>query len=282
MEPSIKTVQLVTLSGLALICFAGNSLLCRMALRSGSIDPATFTVVRLFSGAIILFVLVGVKHSILSCGVGGSWKSGIALFVYAAGFSWAYINLTVATGALILFGCVQGTMIVSAYYKGERFGVRQALGCVLAIVGLVILLLPGLAAPAPVSAMFMAMAGVSWGVYSLLGKTFSNPLVATAGSFLRALPFALVMGLMFLSQVKASSYGVMLAFVSGVFTSGLGYAVWYKVLSHIKSSTAAVVQLCVPVLAALGGVVLLGEVLTVRMVVSAVLTLLGIGMVVLR
>lgn len=143
MEPSIKTVQLVTLSGLALICFAGNSLLCRMALRSGSIDPATFTVVRLFSGAIILFVLVGVKHSILSGGVGGSWKSGIALFVYAAGFSWAYINLTVATGALILFGCVQGTMIVSAYYKGERFGVRQALGCVLAIVGLVILLLPG-------------------------------------------------------------------------------------------------------------------------------------------
>lgn len=278
----IKALQLVILSFVTLICFAGNSLLCRFALRTEAIDPVPFTLIRLFSGALILSLLVLLKPSSGSRKINGSWKSGAALFIYAAGFSLAYVSLSAATGALILFGCVQGTMIIAGYRKGERLGLRQWIGCAIAIAGLLVLLMPGLSTPPLASAALMAIAGVAWGIYSLLGKSFSDPLAATTGNFLRALPFALVLGLMPIFQLRNSPSGILLAVLSGAVTSGLGYAIWYRVLPNLKSTTAAIIQLSVPVLATIGGVVLLGEVLTWQVAISSALTLFGISLVILK
>ncbi len=273
----MRSVHLVLLSTLTMICFAGNSLLCRMALRTEAIDPVAFTLIRILSGALVLSLIFGIKNK--GRLRGGAWKSGIALFIYAAGFSWAYVNLSAATGALILFGCVQGTMIIAGYRKGERLGNRQLLGCALAVSGLVVLLFPGLSAPSPINAALMALAGVAWGIYSLLGRSFSDPLAATAGNFLRALPFAAAVGLFSISQMSLSTNGVLLAVLSGAMTSGLGYAIWYQVLPKLKAMIASIIQLSVPIIATLGGAVLLGEEITARVILSSALTLIGIGIV---
>ncbi len=273
--------QLLLLTTIALLAFAGNSLLCRMALLHTGMDAASFTTARLVSASLMLCLLCGVSGFKPGTGKGGgNWVSALALFGYAIGFSVAYIRLPAGTGALLLFGAVQATMIGWGMVRGERLtGIRLA-GFALAMAGLVALLLPGLAAPPLLSALSMLGAGVAWGVYSLRGKGVANPLVATAGNFLRTLPFTLLASLLMINSLSISRAGLVYAVLSGAVTSGVGYAVWYKVLPHLKTSNAATVQLSVPVIAALGGVFLIGEPLSWRLTGAALAILLGIALVI--
>ncbi len=273
---SRASIALLTL--LAMLAFAGNSLLCRLALKNTSIDAASFTSIRLIAAAITLWVLVraGRKSGL----AGGNWLSALALFAYAAGFSFAYINLTAATGALLLFGSVQVSMISYGIVKGERLLGLQLLGLVLALGGLTGLLLPGLAAPPLVSSLLMIGAGVAWGVYSLRGRGAGDPTVVTAGNFLRTVPVTILLSLLMLQHVSLDSSGMLYAILSGAVTSGMGYAIWYKALPALKATHAATVQLSVPVIAALGGIILLGETLTLRFVLASLAILCGIAMVI--
>lgn len=264
----------------AMVAFAGNSLLCRAALRDTAIDPASFTTVRLVSGALMLWLLVAVRQS-TPVPRGGSWWSALALFVYAAGFSFAYGGLTAAMGALLLFGAVQVTMIGVGIVRGDRPGGWQWLGLVIAFSGLVGLLLPGLSAPPLVSSGFMLLAGMAWGIYSLRGKGAGDPTQATAGNFLRSVPMALALILAMVTSVQLDQRGLLLAMASGALASGLGYAVWYTVVPQLRSASAATIQLSVPVIAALGGVLLLGEPLTLRLFVAGSAVLGGIALVIL-
>ncbi len=268
------------LTALAMLAFAGNSLLCRMALKHTSIDAASFTTIRLLSGAIMLALVVRCRRG-PSAG-GGNWPSALALFTYAAGFSFAYVSLSAATGALLLFGAVQATMIAYGVWRGERLLRWQLLGFVLALGGLVGLMLPGLAAPPLPSALLMLGAGVAWGVYSLRGKGVSDPTGVTAGNFLRAVPITAVLSLLMLNPVALDRAGIGYAVVSGALASGLGYAIWYQALPALKATQAATVQLSVPVIAALGGIAFLGEPLSWRMVLASMAILGGIALVILE
>lgn len=263
---------------LAMIAFAANSLLCRMALKNTLIDAGTFTAIRLVSGALALWLIVWYKDGVRL--PKGSWGSALALFAYAAGFSYAYVALPAATGALVLFSAVQLTMISYGLYAGERLRALQWLGFLLAFGGLVALLLPSLEAPPLGSSALMVGAGMAWGVYSLRGKRFGQPTLATAGNFLRSVPFAMVLVLLMRGQISFEFYGILLAVASGVIASGLGYAIWYAALPHITATGAATVQLSVPVLATLGGVALLGEPITVRIVFCSIAILSGIAIVI--
>jgi drug/metabolite transporter (DMT)-like permease len=268
--------RLVVITFVAMLAFAGNSLLCRLALSDGSIDAATFTFVRLLSGAVILFALVSWQRR--SAAIGGSWWSAGALFVYAAGFSFAYLSLSAATGALLLFGAVQTTMIGYGLWSGEKLNWRQIAGAMLAVVGLVVLMLPGLQAPPLFGSILMLVAGFAWGVYSLHGRGMGNPIFATAGNFVRAVPMAAVLSVLFIREIEAEWSGIAFAIASGSLASGAGYALWYVVLPHFKAVTAATVQLSVPVLAAIGGVLFLAEPITVRLAVASVAILGGVAM----
>ena len=273
----------LALTALAMTAFAGNSLLCRIALKHTSLDAASFTAIRLLSGALVLW-LVARRWRGAQSGA-GSWPSALALFAYAAGFSFAYVSLPAATGALLLFGAVQATMIGYGLWKGERFRPLQLAGLALAFGGIVGLLLPGLSAPPLAGALLMLGAGVAWGVYSLRGKGAGDPTRVTAGNFLRAVPLALALSLsMLILQGGASldAAGVGYAVASGALTSGLGYALWYAVLPALKATTAATVQLSVPVLAALGGIAFLGEPVTLRLAMASAAILGGIALVVLQ
>jgi drug/metabolite transporter (DMT)-like permease len=272
----------LALTALAMTAFAGNSLLCRIALKHTSLDAASFTSIRLLSGALVLWLVVRRWRSAQSGA--GSWPSALALFAYAAGFSFAYISLPTATGALLLFGAVQATMIGYGLYKGERFRRLQLIGLALAFGGIVGLLLPGLSAPPLAGALLMLGAGVAWGVYSLRGKGAGDPTRVTAGNFLRAVPLALALSLAMLMLKGASldAAGVGYAVASGALTSGLGYALWYAVLPALKATTAATVQLSVPVIAALGGIAFLGEPVTLRLALASMAILGGIALVVLQ
>lgn len=247
---------------------------------AAAIDPASFTAIRIASGAFVLWLIVRVRagHATPL----GSWPSAFALFVYAAAFSFAYVSLTAATGALLLFGAVQATMIGYGLWRGEHLNGRQGAGLVLAGVGLVGLLLPGLSAPSLRGSLLMLAAGVAWGVYSLRGKGSGDPLRATAGNFLRAVVFAAALGLAMLTRVSLDGLGVGCAIASGALASGIGYAIWYSALPGLKVASAATVQLSVPVIAAVGGVALLGEPLTVRLVLAAAAVLAGIALVVVQ
>lgn len=277
-------LRLVLLTALAMLAFAGNSLLCRLALKHTGIDAASFTAIRLLAGAVVLGLLVRVKHRAYSStkAIGGSWWSALALFAYAAGFSFAYISLPAATGALLLFGAVQATMIGYGVWRGERLQGLQLLGLLLALGGLVGLMLPGLSAPPLFGSVLMLGAGVAWGVYSLRGKGASDPTRVTAGNFLRAVPITLGLSLLMLSGMTLDGAGVVYAVLSGALASGLGYALWYTVLPAMKTTHAATVQLSVPVIAAVGGIVLLGEPLSLRMVLASVAILGGIALVILE
>ena len=267
-----------------MIAFASNSLLCRAALKHTSIDAASFTVVRVFSGAVALCLLMNLRRMIQatqSVGIGGNWISAIALLLYAAGFSFAYVAVAAGTGALLLFGAVQVTMILWGFHKGERLRAIQILGLSVAITGLVVLLFPGLSAP-PLFGSILMGAGVAWGVYSLRGKREKNPVAATAGNFLRAVPFAAVVSIVFLRLLNVDLAGVLYAVISGAITSGFGYVIWYSVLPSLKATSAASVQLSVPVVTAAGGILLLGEPLTLRYVLASVAILGGIALVVLE
>ena len=268
----------ITLTLLSMIAFAGNSLLCRMALKSTAIDAASFTTVRMLSAALVLGLLIGFKPSVYRNG--GNWPSALAMFAYAAGFSFAYINLSTGTGALLLFGAVQATMIGFGIYNGERLVGWRLIGFLLALGGLIILLLPGLSAPPLASALSMVVAGIAWGIYSLRGKAVGSPVAATAGNFLRTVPMTAALSLVMLPQMSLAVDGVVLAVLSGALTSGLGYAIWYGVLPFLKSTTAATVQLSVPVIAALGGVLLLGEPLAGRLIAASLAIVVGILLVI--
>jgi drug/metabolite transporter (DMT)-like permease len=210
----------------------------------------------------------------------GNWLSGLALSIYAAAFSFAYITLPAGTGALLLFGAVQATMILSGLRKGEDLHAIQLLGLTLAFGGLVVLLLPGLSAPPLPGSLLMLSAGVAWGVYSLRGKGVTNPTTATAGNFLRAVPFALVLSLLFLYRMRLDSLGLIYAVISGAVTSGIGYVIWYAALPNLSAASAATVQLSVPVLAAVGGIFFLREPATLRFFLASVAVLGGIALVI--
>ncbi len=262
----------------ALLAFAANSVFCRLALAQGDLDPHTFTAVRLLSGGLFLFCLVRVRQP--GTALGGSWKGGVALFLYAWLFSIAYVQLGAGVGALILFGAVQITMFAVAWRKGERVLPRVLLGMLVAFAGLVALLLPGAHAPAPLSALFMVVSGIAWGAYSLLGRGSANPLADTAGNFLRSLPLLVIplLGALFGANLHVNTTGLLYALASGVLASGAGYAVWYGVLKQISAQQAATMQLSVPVIAAIGGVVFLSEPLSLRLVVVSAVVLGGVGM----
>lgn len=271
-------IRLIPLTLLVLLAFAGNSILCRLALRATSIDPATFTSVRLLSGALVLWVLVSTfRRNVRGQ---GNWGSALALLAYAAALSYAYIDLPTGLGALLLFAAVQVTMIGHALTHGERLQVVQWLGFGLAIAGLVGLLLPGLTAPPLIGSTLMLASGVAWGVYSLRGKGAGDPTRVTAGNFMRAVPIALLLSLLTLGQMQWDATGVLYAVISGGITSGLGYSLWYMVLPHLRSTTAASLQLSVPVIASLGGVLFVGEALTLRLVLAAIAILGGIALVI--
>jgi drug/metabolite transporter (DMT)-like permease len=271
--------RIVVLTALALLAFAGNSLLCRAALAHTRIDAASFTTVRLVSGALMLWVLVALRRS---AGAGkGSFLSALALFAYAAGFSFSYLHLSAAAGALILFGAVQATMIAWGLWKGERLRPAQLLGLLLACAGLVGLMLPGLSAPPLSSALLMLGAGVAWGVYSVRGRGAGDALKVSAGNFLLAAPMALGLSALLLSRAAFDPMGMWYAFLSGALTSGLGYAIWYTALPHLASTTAAALQLSVPVLAALGGIAFLAEPLTLRLLAASIAIVGGIALVIL-
>ena len=276
---------------LAMLAFAGNSLLCRVALKDTSIDAASFTSIRLVSGAITLWLIVKMRRRSQADVGQGNWISALALFVYAIAFSFAYVQLSAATGALLLFGAVQATMIGRGLWVGDKLGALQWAGFLLAVAGLVGLLLPGLSAPPMTSAAWMISAGVAWGVYSLRGKGAGDPTHVTAGNFIRAAPMAvllsviLVAGSRFDGRVNGLGLdlnGVMYAVASGAITSGIGYAIWYTALPALKATQAATVQLSVPVIAAFGGILLLGESLSWRLGLATLAILGGIALVILE
>ena len=268
-----------------MIAFAGNSLLCRAALKQTSIDAASFTFVRIFSGAVALWLIMNVRR-ITGAGsdlrLGGNWISALALFLYAVAFSFAYVDVAAGTGALLLFGAVQATMILWGLHKGEQLRAVQIVGLIVAVMGLVVLLFPGLSAPPLFGSILMLGAGVAWGIYSLRGKREKNPATVTAGNFARAVPFAAGVSIMFLPRLHLDLAGVTYAIISGAITSGLGYVIWYSALPSLKAASAATVQLSVPVLAAAGGILLLGEALTLRYLLASVAVLGGIALVILE
>jgi len=273
----MSQTRIITLTSVAMIAFAGNSLLCRAALKHTSIDPASFTTIRLLSGIVILGLIVQIRKNRPG---GGSWLSGLALFTYAAGFSYAYVSLPAATGALLLFGAVQATMIGYGIWAGERLRRGQLIGLALAIGGLVGLLLPGLSTPPLHGSILMLGAGVAWGIYSLRGKGAKDPIAATAGNFLRAIPFALIVSLFMIKRNSLDGMGICYAIASGALASGVGYAIWYTALPALKATKAATVQLSVPVITALGGITLLGEPITLRIMMASAAILGGIALVI--
>lgn len=263
-------------TSLALIAFALNSILCRTALRGGEADAAGFTLVRLVSGAIALIVISYFFSREKGFSGRGSWFSAFFLFAYAICFSFAYLGLTAGTGALILFGSVQLTMIVFAIAKGERPRTLEWIGLVAAVIGLIYLVLPGLSAPPVASSALMAAAGAAWGFYTLRGRGSTAPLADTTGNFLRSVPMIGIAAIPFLSKVNLSTNGLLLATASGTLTSGVGYSIWYAALRHLTPTRAAVLQLSVPVLTAGFGIVLLSELATTRLAIAAALILGGI------
>ena len=268
----------VLLTLVAMLAFAANSLLCRMALGQQLIDAASFTSVRMISGAVMLGLIVlprwraGSRAKV-------DWRSVAMLFVYMAFFSFAYLSLSAGSGALILFGAVQLTMFIVALRAGEHFSLWSWIGLALAVFGLVYLVSPGLTAPDPGGAVLMAIAGVAWGGYSLLGKKAADPLQATANNFIYAVPAVVITSLFFLNDFHSSPMGLALAAASGAVASGLGYVVWYAALSSLAATRAATVQLSVPVIAAFGGVLLLAEPITSRLLLASVATLGGVAIV---
>jgi len=275
----MPTARLLVLTALTMMAFAGNSLLCRVALRHTGIDAASFTAIRLISGALMLWLLARLLRS--SQTGRGDWLSALSLFAYAACFSFAYVSLPAGTGALLLFGAVQATMIGPGIWTGDRLRGPTLAGVVLALGGLIGLLLPGISAPPLLGALLMLAAGVAWGIYSLRGRGAGDPLRVTAGNFLLSVPFAVALGLLMIERTSLDGAGVGYAVASGAVASGIGYALWYSVLPALKTTSAATVQLSVPVIAACGGIVFLGEALTLRLVLASMAVLGGITLVIL-
>ena len=268
----------VAATAVALLAFAANSILCRLALASGAIDAASFTVVRLVAGAGTLLVVALATGRARQRGA-GSWRSGALLFAYAMGFSLAYVALSVATGALILVGAVQITVLMVAIAGGERPQPLQWAGLSAALGGFVYLVWPGLAAPSPQGSLMMTAAGVAWGFYTLRGRGSADPISATTDNFVRAVPLVLVVAVVMLRDLHATPRGLVLAALSGAVTSGLGYVVWYTALKGLTATRAGIVHLAVPVIAALAGVLFMGEPVSLRLVVATAAILGGVALV---
>jgi len=261
--------------------FAANSLLCRMALGDGQMDAASFTTVRVVSGAVTLGLIMLPRWRRQGRAPVSGWSAAM-LFTYMAFFSFAYLSLSAGTGALLLFAAVQLTMFIVALRSGEPFPALSWVGLAIAVAGLVYLVSPGITAPDPLGAVLMVIAGVAWGVYSLLGRSASDPLEATANNFIFSVPLVLLVSVAFSGEMRFSSSGFTLAVASGALASGLGYVIWYAALRGLASTRAATVQLSVPVIAAIGGVVLLAEEVTLRLVLSSAATLGGIALVLMQ
>jgi drug/metabolite transporter (DMT)-like permease len=302
-------MRVFLLTSLAMIAFASNSLLCRAALRDTAIDAASFTFIRIFSGVVALWLILESRRKLIvertaspsadsssgsshvtrhSSLLHGNWISAFALFAYAAAFSFAYNTLSAGTGALLLFGAVQASMILWGFHKGEWLDLIQTAGLLVAIAGLILLVFPGLTAPPLIGSLLMITAGVAWGIYSLRGKvegqssSDGDAIAATTGNFLRAVPFAILLSLVTMRYLSLNSLGVSYAIISGAVTSGLGYVLWYSVLPELKATSAAAVQLSAPVLAATGGILLLSEPITLRYVIAAIAVLGGVFLVVIE
>ena len=270
------------LTVLALIAFAGNSVFCRLALAGPIIDPASYTAVRLITGAVTLWIIAAFRRKESFGKSGGSWISASMLFLYAVTFSFAYISLSAGTGALILFAAVQITMIAVGLSTGERPEILEWLGLFIAISGLIYLVSPGTTAPSILGSVLMATAGIAWGIYSLRGRGASDPVGVTTDNFLRTVPLAIGVVLLWLPTLTITPMGFLWAALSGSITSGVGYVLWYAALPRLTATRAATVQLAVPVLAALAGVFVLSEAISLRLVISAVVILGGVGLAVSR
>jgi drug/metabolite transporter (DMT)-like permease len=271
-------LRTLTLTAAAMIAFAANSLLCRLALGQDQIDAASFTSIRVTAGVVTLCLILLARSNRLAL-TRLNWTSVLGLAAYMVFFSFAYISLNAGAGALILFGAVQITMFAVALRSGEHFAPLQWAGLTLAVAGLVYLVSPGLTAPDPLGAVLMAMAGMSWGVYSLVGRGAADPLAATTTNFVFTLPIVLVVSALTLGSASLSVNGVVLAVVSGAIASGCGYVIWYAALRGLTATRAAVVQLSVPVIAALGAAALLAEPITLRLVLASAATLGGVAIV---
>jgi drug/metabolite transporter (DMT)-like permease len=298
--PVIGALRAILLTTGALVAFAANSVLCRLALGAMAIDPAAFTAIRLVSGAAALWLVTALLGRAIPIGRSGSWISAIMLFAYATAFSFAYVDLAAGTGALLLFGSVQATMIVAGLRTGERPHVLAWTGIAIALAGLIALVLPGMHAPPLAGALLMVAAGIAWGVYSLRGRAGSaprtgtamqpavpavasrrarpDPIATTADHFARTVPFVLALALLRAPALHVSPGGILLAAISGAVTSGLGYVIWYAALPSMTATRAAAVQLTVPVLAAVGGVLFLAETPTLRLLAAAILILGGVAL----
>ncbi len=274
-----SNIRVVLSTSLALLAFAGNSVLCRLALGADAIDAASFTNIRLLSGIAVLLIILSLTGAKKATQSRGGWLPATMLFLYAVTFSYAYISLETGTGALILFGCVQITMLGVSLLQGNRLRLTDWLGGSIAFAGLAYLLLPGKFSPSPTGFMLMALSGIAWGVYTLQGRKSQNPLRDTAFNFLRTVPFVVVL-LLATHQANLSTEGIILAILSGGIASGVGYTIWYIALRDLSSVQAAVLQLLVPVIATGGGVLFAGEVITVRLVVASLLVLGGILLVI--
>jgi drug/metabolite transporter (DMT)-like permease len=278
---ALPTWRTLVLTVLAMLAFAANSLLCRLALQQGAIDPASFGSVRLAAGALTLMAVLTLRRrpDTPQTEARRDWLAAAMLWLYVACFSYAYVGLSAGTGALVLFGAVQLTMFSVGLRRGERFTPLAGCGFALAVTGLAVLVWPGVTAPPGAGTALMAIAGVAWGVYSLRGRTAGEPVAATAGNFARATPMALALSVAMLASVHLSTRGVMLAVLSGALTSGIGYVIWYAALPGLNALRAATVQLSVPPLAALGGALLLAEALTPRLIGTSLAILGGVGLV---
>jgi drug/metabolite transporter (DMT)-like permease len=274
-------MQLALLTTLTMIAFAANSVFARLALADGAIDPVSYSLIRLLAGAVMLAVLVLRSGLADAISKHGSLPSAAALFIYAAGFSYAYIVLDTGMGALILFACVQATMIGWAVFKGDRPSHLEWLGLIISFGGFVGLVSPGVTAPDPLGTILMIFAGMAWGVYSLRGKNSSQPLLATAGNFVLSVPMGIALLIVFSDGLALETFGIAMAIASGALTSALGYALWYRCLRDLTATKAAVVQLTVPAIAALGGILFSSEILTMRLVLFSVLILGGVMITVL-
>lgn len=272
-----SSLRVVFLTVTAMVAFAANSLLTREALGTGAMDAASFSTLRVVSGAVVLALILGLRKAPRTGE--GSVFAAVALFAYVACFSFAYLSLAAGTGALILFGTVQLTMFAAALRGGERFGAMSWIGLALAAAGLVYLMLPGVSAPDPVGAALMVVSGIGWGVYSLMGRKARDPLSATARNFALAVPMVVAVSLVSMSGFHVETRGAILAVASGAIASGCGYVIWYAALPHLSSGRAASVQLTVPIIAAVGGAIALSEPLTLRLVLASLVTLGGVAIV---
>lgn len=269
----------------ALVAFAGNSVLCRLALEQGAsvsptIDPASFTALRLISGMLVLFLILSFRKRTDGQASTGSWRSGIFLFLYAVSFSFAYSALDTGTGALILFASVQLTMIGVGLLKGGRLSFAESVGFTVAFCGLLYLMLPGAGAPSAIGFLLMVLAGGAWGLYSVSGQGSRDALGDTAFNFARTVPFVCMLFVLMAINSEMSADGIVLAALSGGLTSGLGYTIWFLAVRGLSNAQAAAVQLLVPVIAAAGGVLFVGEVISQRLVLASLMILGGVGLVV--